>query len=101
MRCSTGTKSGPPCAVTRETNAMIEVFVAPSFQDGSGSVCACTCWALQSGRANRIGSTAAIAITTRRVTLYKGHVDVMLFAPGCVIPREGEGLKLAYRSRSG
>ena len=37
MRCSAATKSGPFRVVTRDTKSMIDCFVAPSFQDGSGS----------------------------------------------------------------
>ena len=37
MRSATGTKSGPPCVVTRATKSGIDFFAAPSFQDGSGS----------------------------------------------------------------
>ena len=32
-----GTKSAPPCVVTRATKSVIDFFAAPSFQDGSGS----------------------------------------------------------------
>ena len=37
MRWSTGTKSGLPWVVTRLTNSVIAVLVAPSFQDGSAA----------------------------------------------------------------
>jgi hypothetical protein len=40
MRWSGGTKSGPPCVVTRATKLVIDDLEVPSFQDGSGSVCA-------------------------------------------------------------
>jgi hypothetical protein len=39
MRWSDGAKSGPPAVVT--TKSVMDFFVAPSFQDGNGSDCAC------------------------------------------------------------
>src|SRR5262249_19579656 len=37
MRSDTGTKSGPPCAITRATKSVMDFFTAPSFQEGRGS----------------------------------------------------------------
>ena len=39
MRCGTGTKSVPPSVVVRLTKSTIAVFAAPSFHEGSASVC--------------------------------------------------------------
>jgi hypothetical protein len=40
MRSAGGKNSGPPAVVVFCTNSTIYFFAAPSFQDGSGSVCA-------------------------------------------------------------
>src|SRR5262245_25431790 len=40
MRSAGGTKLGLPCVVVDLTKSTMAFFAAPSFQDGSGSVCA-------------------------------------------------------------
>jgi len=40
MRASGGTNCAPPCVVVACTKSTIDFFAAPSFYDGSGSVCA-------------------------------------------------------------
>src|SRR6476661_3202844 len=64
-RCSTGTKKGPPCVVTRATKSRIEAFVAPSFQDGSGSR-ACASAEVERSEADKIGSKTRDERRTRR-----------------------------------
>ena len=65
MRWSGGTKSGPPCVVTRATKVVIADLVAPSFQDGSGSACA----SAELARSNPVsaGITASVESSTRRL----------------------------------
>ena len=58
MRWSTGTKSGPPCVVTRETKLVIDCFVAPSFQDGSGSPEDCAEAEIERSGPKRTGNVA-------------------------------------------
>src|SRR5882724_9490597 len=66
MRCSAGTKSGPPCVVTRATKLTIDVFVGPSFHDGNASACA----SADMGRIGpiRTGSEARVESRIRRLT---------------------------------
>ena len=62
MRSATGTNSLPPFVVTRATKSVIDFFVAPSFQDGSGSppgVCA-------EAPPGRKSPAAAMAATSER-----------------------------------
>src|SRR5262245_29684655 len=40
MRSAGGTKSGPPCFVTRATKSVMDFFAGPAFQDGNESLCA-------------------------------------------------------------
>ena len=67
MRWSGGTKSGPPCVVTRATKLVIADLVAPSFQDGSGSACA----SAELARSNPVsaGITASVESSTRRLSV--------------------------------
>ena len=41
IRSDTGTKSGPPCRVTRATKSTMAFLVAVSFHDGRGSLAFC------------------------------------------------------------
>ena len=67
MRWSAGTKSAPPCVVTRATKLVIDCFVGPSFQDGSGSPEVCAEADMERSGPNRTGSAAKVETSRRRL----------------------------------
>ena len=75
MRWSGGTKSGPPLLVTRATKLVIDVLVAPSFHDGSGSPCACATPS-ESDCSGTLASTPASAV--RRVSMVRFMAMLLL-----------------------
>src|SRR5579863_2480812 len=79
MRSAGGTKSGPPCWVTRATKPTIARLLAPSFHDGSASLCACAGGKTGSMGANKIGSVA-VAVSRARRLMPKG-TDVGFMMP--------------------
>src|ERR1700730_11385988 len=79
MRSAGGTKSGPPCWVMRATKPVIARLLAPSFHDGSASLCACAGGKTGSMGANKIGS-AAVAVSRARRLMPKG-TDVGFMMP--------------------
>src|SRR5580692_727583 len=79
MRSAGGTKSGPPCRVTRATKPVIACLLGPSFHDGSGSLDAAVCASAGLGRsdAENAGSTARAESSARRLTPgKKGFCDM-------------------------
>ena len=64
MRSAGGTKSPVPGVVTRATKSVIEFFVAPSFQEGRGSVCAWTCFSVGPSKTTIVAATVS---KTRRL----------------------------------
>ncbi len=81
MRCATGTKSGPPCVVTRATKSVIDVLVGPSFHDGSPSACACA--GMERSGPIRAGSTASVESRTRRLRVLKEDGIGFIVVPPC------------------
>src|SRR5215468_12582549 len=75
MRSGGGTKSAPPCAVTRATKPLIACFAAPSFHEGSGSDCAGV-------PATQSHSTQAKASGQRRVMNSTGVPVIARLRPG-------------------
>src|SRR5262245_34233704 len=76
MRCSGGTKSGLPSAVTLATKSVIARFVAPSFQDGSGSRDVCADAGAERSTPDKVGRSAKDENTKRRLTL-KGLFELI------------------------
>ena len=66
-RCSTGTKSGPPCWVARATKSMIDFLVGPSFHEGNPSLCVCENAGVDRSAPINEGSSAKLENRRRRV----------------------------------
>src|SRR6202050_1862764 len=81
MRSAGGTKSGPPCWMTRATKPVIACLLGPSFHDGSESVCACACRKMGSTGANKSDSVAVLS-RLRRSMPGSTRFDFMTLFPG-------------------